>query len=714
MSIQEFSLCLLLAVSAVHGDEASPWRPLDSLPKQDIAKVEFGKDQAHADGLSAFFALGLPDPKGLSYHRFSVPVWNRNGEAVEIETEGWLLPKADQDPQRYALVWNGLIYPLTNPGEPVELIPRESMDEGPGGMRHAHHEATDILPHHRSFIRYAYLSRLGFEKEAKRVADDRSFQHHQDFLKAAADEWAWNTCARAIEAFKHGDDERAYASVRQFLAIQSRLPEAKRYHPNKQQDWLGGLARQAESLESESKRRLGRVIQSEEAFLAREPGVEALINRLDEIRFVQFHQESVHPVIDALIAKGDEAIEPLIRCLENDQRLTRYVLAWRNWAPHRSIYTVRQAAYYALGRLMKDKTLQRAQVGGQGMDDAEFKKLADKVRAQWKKHGPVNGLGRSLSILKDHKASPAQWADAAETLVDSKCLEGDLLFVEAEELPNPGRSLSEDQQHEVTPVITKRIGQLIEAANDEQQRFVGAHPLKSLHLSLWTWDRKEGENALQKLVPNKGEPLTKAMDRDDALEQLIFRLENLSPTSVILLEHGMRAKRPEDYVSDHADHFPLRTILRNGGLPAYVDLFKKQQSDPESSWNLTATSQKSLPLLVATGMRANGMKHDFFQEALLSALEDRTTGFVTMKRLEDEPDMVVIGNDKGRRCRISPDEAVGIAPGQSTKLRRADLVAKSMDGEMRPPLGFELYWPQDRRDEAIDEMALRVLKNMAP
>jgi hypothetical protein len=262
-------------------------------------------------------------------------------------------------------------------------------------------------------------------------------------------------------------------------------------------------------------------------------------------------------------------------------------------------------------------------------------------------------------------------------------------------------------------VITKRIGQLIEAANDEQQRFVGAHPLKSLHLSLWTWDRKEGEKALQRLVPNKGEPLTQAMERDDALEQLLFHLANISPTSVILLEHGMRAKRPEVYISDLADHFPLRMILRNGAIPAYADLFKELQSDPDSAWNLATTSAESLQILVATGIRSKGMKQPFFQEALLSALEDRATNFITIKRLKDEPDIIVFSDNIDQRFRVSPDETIDIAPGEEAGLRRADFVAKTMAEEMRPRSSCEFYWSQARRDVAIDEMTLRILKEMA-
>lgn len=711
--VQRITLALVVVIAVLNGDDrlsTSAWQRVETIDGAENSKVIFAKDHPHQKALAALFSLGLPDPKGLPYHRLILQMGGHDGTQVNVETEGWLLPGADSTPIRFAITWNGLIYPVEELGEVLKLTPRPSIDDGPGGMRQAHGEAAEVLPHHRTFVRYAYLSRLGFKEEADQIANHKSFQRHEDLFKAAVNEWAWSSCFRAIEAFRHVNDQKALASISQFMAIQAKRPERGTDKPANRADPLTQLTYQAKHLETEIKRRLAQDSENEAAFLASDPSMEALIDRLDEIKFIRYHQESVNPVIDAIISKGDEAIDPLIQCLESDQRLTRHVTVWKHWAPHRHIFTVRQAAHYTLGRLLEDSTMQQSRIAAHRdfEDDAYFADLANKVRTQWKKYGPVTEIDRNLSILKDDAASPAQWADAAEALVDPACLEGDLLFAEAAVLPNPGRALDESKQASVAPLITARIDELVGVEGDQHLR--NAHPLKSLFLSLWIWDREEGEKALQKLIPADGQPFTDAMASDDALEYLLFRLENRSAAALRVLECSMRSKAPDDYMVDLADHYPLRVIFRNASSPPYLEIFSKLQNDPESPWNYSKTGRQSLQILVTSGVRAKGMNHQFFRDALLATLQDRSPDFATLKRLRDEPDLVVYQGNEGTRMRISTPSDIGIEPGESMGLSRADIAADAMAGELQPRVAFEIYWPQDKRGKVIDELVLLILK----
>ncbi len=57
---------------------------------------------------------------------------------------------------------------------------------------------------------------------------------------------------------------------------------------------------------------------------------------------------------------------------------------------------------------------------------------------------------------------------------------------------------------------------------------------------------------------------------------------------------------------------------------------------------------------------------------------------------------------------------LGIEPGESMALCRADIAADAMSGELQPNVAFELYWPKSKRDKAIEELVFLILKKMQP
>lgn len=65
-----------------------------------------------APALSELLRAGLPDPKGLPYHRIVIYTGNAYcGFEGEVETEAWILPSKKGE-QIFAIAWNGLIYPV--------------------------------------------------------------------------------------------------------------------------------------------------------------------------------------------------------------------------------------------------------------------------------------------------------------------------------------------------------------------------------------------------------------------------------------------------------------------------------------------------------------------------------------------------------------------------------------------------------------------------
>ena len=86
--------------------------------------------------------------------------------------------------------------------------------------------------------------------------------------------------------------------------------------------------------------------------------IAALIRDLEDVAAPQMGQPGGvslggDPTGNALIEEGDDAVEPLLKCLEDDTRLTRSVHFWRDFAQYRSLIGVHEAAYVALSGILK-------------------------------------------------------------------------------------------------------------------------------------------------------------------------------------------------------------------------------------------------------------------------------------------------------------------------------------------------------------------------
>ncbi len=91
----------------------------------------------------------------------------------------------------------------------------------------------------------------------------------------------------------------------------------------------------------------------ERAFANKAAWVAALVIDLDQVAARQNGQPggvelAFDEVVQELVRCGDDAVEPLLECLEHDERLTRSVEFERNFFPGRMPIDVAEAAYVAL------------------------------------------------------------------------------------------------------------------------------------------------------------------------------------------------------------------------------------------------------------------------------------------------------------------------------------------------------------------------------
>ncbi|MEO0413830.1 MAG: hypothetical protein AAF226_02630, partial [Verrucomicrobiota bacterium] len=86
--------------------------------------LENGTDQmAHLVSVAeVLFEAGLADPRGCEYRDVSLGVgscWG--GERYLIKTAAWVIPSETGETERFAISWNGLVYPVEQVGELADL-----------------------------------------------------------------------------------------------------------------------------------------------------------------------------------------------------------------------------------------------------------------------------------------------------------------------------------------------------------------------------------------------------------------------------------------------------------------------------------------------------------------------------------------------------------------------------------------------------------------
>lgn len=91
--------------------------------------------ESYVSATSALFDQGMADPRGCEYREIKVGTGNVwNGDGGVVETHGWLFP--GDGPERFAVCWNGLVYPVVAAGEPADWRADAAAAMGEPGQRY--------------------------------------------------------------------------------------------------------------------------------------------------------------------------------------------------------------------------------------------------------------------------------------------------------------------------------------------------------------------------------------------------------------------------------------------------------------------------------------------------------------------------------------------------------------------------------------------------
>ncbi len=335
--------------------QAEAWTPPPSRLPRFLAKAT-----------AALFDQGLADPRGCDYRQVWIEVGDgQGGEPREVATTGWVLPMAD-GVARHAIAWNGLVYPLSSSGGPADLeadvralpvgvgeprvfIARRGRMAGFGGNGWFD-EASSLSIASAGPLRTCLLLRLGRADlaeaswaarhplpEGERPKLDLN-SYGVSYLSLAAD-LARPRFSRAVNAHLRGDDLLALADARALVALNAAVEATASAmgfeHPADTSgsgrvapylDFLGQAPRLLADQERRARERANPPPPpTGEGAPAR---VAALIRDLDQIALRPWVGPgrvslALLPVVRALIAEGDAAVESLLEVVRSDVRLTR-------------------------------------------------------------------------------------------------------------------------------------------------------------------------------------------------------------------------------------------------------------------------------------------------------------------------------------------------------------------------------------------------------
>jgi len=404
----------------------APWQPDASVPTNLTSAV------------NTLFDQGFPDPRGCDYHQIEVLVSDVWGSKSIVKTTGWLLPNtSSSDTNRYAICWNGLIYPIVNNLGPADLHTDLATNSyvKRGSFQGAAGANQTVLLKSALSTRVLLLLRLGETETALKLwtPDPQDWLMNQnkgkeeDPYRELAGDWAWALFDHVIAAHMRGDESLALATAQVLAVTQTNIEiEAARRGfrrpitydtpPGGQTNWFYfTFLNQFPLLHADLERRehegphisilqtgLDKVTNQSER-------ITALIHDLDLASARQWGQPggvniAEDRTVSALIQEGDAAVEPLIDCLEKDDRLTRSVSFGRDFHRDRHVITVKSAAMSALQTILQ----------------SGFRDASD-VRTYWAKYKNLSLYERFFAILKDDNAS-ARWGEASANIVGSQNL----------------------------------------------------------------------------------------------------------------------------------------------------------------------------------------------------------------------------------------------------------------------------------------------------
>jgi hypothetical protein len=444
-------------------EQGKPWKPPAS-----------GLSEKWTSALEELVRHGFADPRGCEYRQVKFACGGRL-----VAAHAWAIPQAPgekQGQQRFAVAWDGLVYPVVELGPAADfkadveaiLAAAAKMDPHDVGLRNSRlfvggphflaRECPEVeIVSHNSLLalKSCLLCRLGEGALAERVwkawveqSRATNWQTGDPYL-LFTEEWGWALYKRATGAHLLGDHVISLTSARMLVAMQEAAERiAARRGPShttgrnsiRQREalYLGFADSPVRLVEDESRRLQAKPVERAldvglQKFPDQPQRIAALVRDLEVVDaddfppFAYFSSRDVlvagSPVVKALIKEGPPAVEPLLECLASDRRLTLAVVYHGKFVPQGcDLIAVDEAAFAALRGILKvDVFGPKTEHGyrcGPELTPQERRAVADEIRRFWQRHKGRTGEEVWLGVLADREATPTQWLEVAGAIVE--------------------------------------------------------------------------------------------------------------------------------------------------------------------------------------------------------------------------------------------------------------------------------------------------------
>jgi hypothetical protein len=681
--------------------------------------------------VASLFDLGLADPRGCEYREvdlvFGDP-WFGNG--IPETVHAWLLPDAYKG-RRFAVAWNGLVYPVRRVGEPVSL-PRDAaamIHEG-FELRAFQKVFTSLESASADYSRPSALKalllwRLG-ENELAQKCWDANALIQPSYLEVVR-EWTGALFQRAVGAHMRGDDRLALVDAEMLTRIAPLIEaECARQKPPSPSTFMGQPRPYLEFLSpvpallQDTRRRLNR---PETAVPAR-GSLEAQIADLENVDARQ-HSEpgdvslNEDPRVLALAKRGDAAVEPLLRVMETDDRLTRSVSFSRDFFPERHLVTVSEAARAAISEITHVYFPSYDEKADRMRTNPEMVAI---VRAYWEKNKNVPMAERWYRTLRDDKAPIPAWLEAANNIVlpeERRQRPGTL--ARGSNRPTPGKVvlLGEPLRSHTTPSVSELLARRSDqAASTHAELNTNAFYFSlsvQMALDLAAWNPASARPVLRRRLDRLVRAGRNPKDPLYTLEPNVRYPWEIGCVAAKLAELGDKKAWPTyaDWMR-HLTHQEnaanmsqlVSAISASHQNPSMLSALNWMLNDPAGPWYNVASSDRALEFYEA-GQTTLGETRAFLRKTLDNLDNRRTIGKVTLQKpAQYSPVYLSLQIRQAVYNILWPEDAKHLpARETSSAVRVCDYYAYLASSRTGAP-PYQLYWPQAKRDAALKQYAV--------